>query len=252
MRLNVESLGQGRDLALLHGWGMHSGVWRETALELARDFRVHLVDLPGHGRSRDCELRDLNEVTRAIAERFPDSVHVSAWSLGALIALAWVRSHPKQVRKLALIAATPSFAAREDWPWGWSRETLQSFERDLLRDPDRTFKRFLFLQVQGETSPRKSLRALRQTMSETQTPSLGSLAAGLRILKESDLRKEAGQVAAPTLVMHGDRDAVIPVQAARWLAAQMPNASLRIFSGCGHAPFLSRHVAGELGQFFHE
>ncbi|HRA24442.1 MAG TPA: alpha/beta fold hydrolase, partial [Usitatibacteraceae bacterium] len=51
MALHVELAGQGPDLVLLHGWGLHGGVWQGLARELAPAFRLHLVDLPGHGHS---------------------------------------------------------------------------------------------------------------------------------------------------------------------------------------------------------
>lgn len=51
MSLHVETLGSGAPLVLLHGWGMHGGVWAEVAQQLAEEFCVHVVDLPGHGFS---------------------------------------------------------------------------------------------------------------------------------------------------------------------------------------------------------
>ena len=49
--MHVKVAGQGPDLVLLHGWGMNADVWDELAPELARQFRVHCVDAPGHGLS---------------------------------------------------------------------------------------------------------------------------------------------------------------------------------------------------------
>lgn len=129
MKLNIEASGRGPDLVLLHGWGMHSGVWRKEAQELARQFRVHLVDLPGHGKSRDCDQFD--GVVGALTEQLPRSLAAAGWSLGAIIALEWAAAVPEQVTKLALISGTPSFALREDWRWGWPREALESFELEL-------------------------------------------------------------------------------------------------------------------------
>jgi pimeloyl-[acyl-carrier protein] methyl ester esterase len=51
MSLHIESEGAGPDLVLLHGWAMHGGIWRDVREQLARHFRLHLVDLPGHGFS---------------------------------------------------------------------------------------------------------------------------------------------------------------------------------------------------------
>ena len=54
MTLHVEVSGSGPDLVLLHGWGMNAAVWGEVATALAQHFRLHCVDLPGHGASPAC------------------------------------------------------------------------------------------------------------------------------------------------------------------------------------------------------
>src|SRR5258705_2254288 len=104
MDLHVESKGSGRDLVLLHGWGMNAGVWDEIAHELAPYFRVHCVDLPGHGASSDeyCTLD-------ALAAALPGRVTVCGWSLGGQVALDWALRAPRQAERLVLIASTPRF-----------------------------------------------------------------------------------------------------------------------------------------------
>ena len=51
MNLHVDSYGSGAPLLLIHGWGMHGGMWGGVAEQLAEHFRVLVVDLPGHGYS---------------------------------------------------------------------------------------------------------------------------------------------------------------------------------------------------------
>ncbi|HNE00663.1 MAG TPA: pimeloyl-[acyl-carrier protein] methyl ester esterase, partial [Plasticicumulans sp.] len=47
--LYCQSWGSGPDLVLLHGWGMHGGVWDDTVEAFIDDWRVTVIDLPGHG-----------------------------------------------------------------------------------------------------------------------------------------------------------------------------------------------------------
>src|SRR5690606_2848134 len=47
----VETHGAGPDLVLVHGWGLHGGLFGPLVPLLAERRRVHVVDLPGHGRS---------------------------------------------------------------------------------------------------------------------------------------------------------------------------------------------------------
>ena len=51
MKLGVETLGEGPDLLLIHGWGLNAGVWQPLISRLAEGCRLTLVDLPGHGAS---------------------------------------------------------------------------------------------------------------------------------------------------------------------------------------------------------
>jgi pimeloyl-ACP methyl ester carboxylesterase len=49
-----------------------------------------------------------------------------------------------------------------------------------------------------------------------------------------------GAVTVPTLVVHGDADAVVDIDAGRFTAETVPGARLRVFEGVGHLPFLER------------
>ena len=65
--LKISTYGQGPDLVLLHGWAMHSGIWGGLVDVLATEYRVNLVDLPGHGINQHVPLSDdLNEVADLI------------------------------------------------------------------------------------------------------------------------------------------------------------------------------------------
>ena len=51
MSLHVDRYGSGAPLLLIHGWGMHGGMWGRVVQQLAEHFCVLVVDLPGHGWS---------------------------------------------------------------------------------------------------------------------------------------------------------------------------------------------------------
>jgi pimeloyl-ACP methyl ester carboxylesterase len=72
MSLHVEMRGTGAPLLLIHGWGMHGGMWSAVAENLAQDFRVMAVDLPGHGFSvKGEEGREKGEGRREKGEGSP-------------------------------------------------------------------------------------------------------------------------------------------------------------------------------------
>ena len=102
-------LGEGPELVLLHGWAMHSGIWGRLVDNLALDFRVNLVDLPGHGINRHIPLpRELDELAAMILSELPPAIWMG-WSLGGLVTLAAAMQQPEKVQKAILVSATPSF-----------------------------------------------------------------------------------------------------------------------------------------------
>ena len=86
MSLHVEVVGKGPPLVLLHGWAMHGGVFAPLVARLRDRYTLHIVDLPGHGLSRDCDIPlALDPCVEAIAAHVPPAPWCG-WSLGGLIA----------------------------------------------------------------------------------------------------------------------------------------------------------------------
>src|SRR5688500_10131120 len=107
-----------RDVVLLHGWGTTAAVWKDLGTRLAPRFRVPAPQLPGYGAGPECAPCTPDTVAGTIADAAPACCSVVGWSLGAQVALAWARAAPRQVARLALIAATPCFTRRAGWPHG--------------------------------------------------------------------------------------------------------------------------------------
>jgi pimeloyl-[acyl-carrier protein] methyl ester esterase len=240
MSLHVESRGSGADLVLLHGWGMHGGVWADVAARLARTCRVHSVDLPGHGYSPALAQTNLGTLTQAVASRVPEGATLLGWSLGALVALNLAAQAPCRVRRLVLVSATPCFVGRADWPHGMPAEQFTDFAARLVRDPAAAVQRFVALQVLGSGEPRREAQALSHSLRARPAASLGALQQGLEILRDVDLRSQIGAVHVPACVIHGSDDAIIPPAAGKWLARALPHAQWEVFERAGHAPFLSQ------------
>lgn len=254
MKLHVETLGDGPDLVLIHGWSMHGEVCHGLAERLAARFRVHVPDLPGHGRSRGERLPELAQLAAGLADLFPTATHLCGWSLGALVAIRWALDRPTQVRRLALIAATPRFPAGEGWEAGSAIGDLEAFARALHADYRGTLERFIALQAMGSPAPRKVVADFRRRLAHAAAPDLDALDAGLRILATTDLRSELAGLRQPALLLHGERDAVVPAAAAQWLLQALPNGRLIVVPAAGHGPFVSHEAecAGALLEHFHD
>ena len=89
MSLHISVSGQGPNLILLHGWAMHSGIFAPLMPGLNRHFRVHCVDLPGHGGSAPLPQYSVGALAAAVAATLePDrSYRLIGHSLGACAAV---------------------------------------------------------------------------------------------------------------------------------------------------------------------
>src|SRR3989338_10968857 len=103
MSLGVETCGSGDGMVLVQGWGMHGGVWSDVRDALARQHRVHVVDLPGMGWSPACVPYDLPQMASELAEVLPPQATVCGWSLGGQVAMRLGLDHPQKVRRLVLV-----------------------------------------------------------------------------------------------------------------------------------------------------
>jgi pimeloyl-[acyl-carrier protein] methyl ester esterase len=239
MMLHVERLGTGPDVVLLHGWALHGGAWSAVAARLASRFRVHVIDLPGHGHSRGATFTDLDSLAARAAGVVPAGAAVCGWSLGAHVAIRLASLAKLGIRALGLVAATPSFVTRAGWSAGIAPETLAGFARDLGRDRDGTVRAFLQLNARGAARARACVRQLDRVLAERPMAEYGALAAGLEVLATADLREESARLPQPAVVIHGALDDLVPVDAGRSLAASMPNARFVRIGGAAHAALLT-------------
>jgi pimeloyl-[acyl-carrier protein] methyl ester esterase len=232
--LHTEARGNGPDLVLVHGWGMHSGIWSGWADRLAQRFRVHLVDLPGHGRSAAATGSSLDDWSSAIADQVPERAWWLGWSLGGLVALNTARLLPERVRGLVLVASTPRFVTAPDWPSAVDPEVFEQFAGQLRQSVDRTLMRFLSLQIRGSDGSGDLLRGLRAAVQERPYPAPQALLDGLSILQQTDLRDSLAGIEAPLHWLFGERDTLVPAV----VADRLPGLR-ECIAGAGHAPFLS-------------
>ena len=236
--LQISTRGQGPELVLLHGWAMHSGIWGGLADALTSEFRVNLVDLPGHGFNRDLPLsRDLNKVAGQILAEVPPAMWIG-WSLGGLITLAAALQQPSRVLKTVLVAATPSFSKQADWEYGVDPAQQRAFTEGLECDFEATLNQFN-LQCFGAPWLDESLRLLGKNSVMDAVPAKDTLQAGLHLLYSNNLLASSNGCKVPTLYLGGTRDRTILPVSFEQAAAMMPNASSLLIRGAGHAPFIS-------------
>jgi pimeloyl-[acyl-carrier protein] methyl ester esterase len=277
MSLHVESHGSGVPLVLIHGWGMHGGIWDNIVPQLAQRFRVHCVDLPGHGyssriitsglagvacpssRMASSSIKaqsshfTLDAIVDELSAQFDEPLNVCGWSLGGQVALRWAQHAPQQVRRLVLVASTPCFTEREDWLIGMAAASLRQFAAELERDHAATLRRFLALQMRGSANERELLTDLRSRLFSRGEPDMNALRGGLEILRGADLRTELASIRQPVLLIAGERDKLTPPEASSYMAQTLPDARMVKIAGAAHAPFLSHpeFFVEKITEFLH-
>ncbi len=240
MKLHSETLGTGPDLALLHGWAMHGGIWRDVAERLAAHYRVTLIDLPGHGHSPAMtEPESLEAIADNVAAVLPGRGVLLGWSLGGLVALTLALQMPGSVTRLVLVGSTPQFVSGPGWPHGLDAAVLDDFAARLRRDPQATIQRFLALQVRGSTDERRTLARLKSALAQAPAPCPQALDCGLDLLRRTSLCTVLATLMLPVTLIHGTRDVLTPYPAAVEVASALPQARLHPIDWAGHAPFLS-------------
>jgi pimeloyl-[acyl-carrier protein] methyl ester esterase len=237
--LHMDVQGQGDTLVMLHGWGMHSGIWRDLVASLARHFRVVCIDLPGHGHSPALCPLELQAVSQQILSQVPHACHWLGWSLGASIVMNLVTLAPAQIKSMTLLSANPCFIRNEHWPHGIDARVFENFAEELQLDYQKTLKKFIALQTLSSDAAKVSLKQLRDQLFEAGKPDAEALRQGLGILMHADLRSTLQQNDRPCLVVLGERDQLVPASITAFYHQLACVPQIEICKGAGHAPFVS-------------
>ena len=225
-------------LVLLHGWGLNAEVWNCINEELASHFTLHLVDLPGFGRSRGFGPMSLDEMAQQVLAAAPQNAIWLGWSLGGLVASQIALTRPERVSALVTVASSPCFSAQASWP-GIKPDVLAGFQQQLSEDFQRTVERFLALQTMGTETARQDARALKQTVLSLPMPDVEVLNGGLEILKTVDLREPLSALTMPHLRIYGYLDGLVPRKVVPLLDSLWPESESQIIAKAAHAPFIS-------------
>ena len=144
-----------------------------------------------------------------------------------MVALELARQRLADITALVLIATTPSFVRRDDWPHGTDPGVLDDFASGLGTDYRRTIGNFLALQAWGDEHATQALRALRASVALHGEPDRTALAVGARGAARLGPARRLPRLALPALVISGEYDRMTPAAAGRELAAALPTARLR-------------------------
>jgi len=252
--LHFQTQGDGKHLVFIHGWGMPSIVWQPLMTNLAKRYRITLIDLPGYGNSAPMNADyTLENLVASIINTIPEKATWIGWSLGGLIATAIADQYPENTNAIVNVTSSPKFLDDADWP-GVKMGLLDNFANLMVDDFQSTIRRFLALQFLGVESANELLHSLNELFAETPPTDPEALFASLELLRSADLRNTVKRITCPMHYIFGKLDALIPIGAAQCIEQLSPQVSTHIITKAGHAPFLSHQAqfTNALELFLHE
>ena len=245
--IHVEVAGAGPPLVLLHGFTGSSDTWRDLAGRLAGEYLTIAPDLVGHARSEAPEAVERYAIGRAAADLVA-LLHAlgherAAWlgySLGGRVALQVAADRPDAVAALLLEGASPGIAdAAEREARRASDEALaERIERDgVAAFVDEWEQVPLF--ASQRALPAEARAAVRATRLAQRAQGLANSLRGMGAGAQAPLHERLPSIAAPALLMAGSLDAKY-VKIAREMAQTLPDATISVIEGAGHAAHLER------------
>ena len=210
--------GEGEPVVLVHGLAATRLCWYPVAPALARSCRIFLVDLPGFGTVRHYPggfvlAEAASWLQRWMAAAGLDQAHLVGHSLGGYLCLRLAVARPQVVKRLVLVAPAGVPLERS-----WLGHVVALLRGAVCTTP-------------GD---------LGRAAYDAWQAGLITLWRVLRDLLAADVRRDLAAVAAPTLLVWGERDTVIPLSAGLTMRASIPCARLVVLPGAGHVPMIDR------------
>ncbi len=240
--IDYEESGQGMPVVLLHGFPLDQRVWAQQRSALADRFRVITPDLRGFGKSVSIEpfsLASLADDVYALLQAIGAlPCIIGGLSMGGYVCFEFVRKHPAGVKGLLLIDTR----AEADSPEGkQGREKMIELVREKGSPAVASQMMPKMVAPHAEQNRPSMVRELRGIMEACPPLTIEHALTAMR--DRRDHRQSLASIAAPTLIIVGDQDAITPLASAEVMKAGIPNAQLVVIPGSGH---MSPMEQGEL------
>jgi len=248
IEINYVTAGSGPPVTLVHGVGSNLEGWDAIAERLVRQYRVIRMDLRGHGRSspiETCRLEDfLDDVTLVLDTLGIARTHLVGFSLGGMIAQAFVLAHPGRVEKLALISAV---AGRTPQEWANVQARARKVREEGIASVVAAAEDRWFTQGFRARHPEVVARRLEELKANDHR----SYSAAYSVFADGDLGDRLREIRHPTLIVTGEHDVGSNTRMARFMREAIPGSTLQILPGLKHSVLLEApaEIAGLLESF---
>ena len=232
IQLAYERRGMGTPLVLLHGFPLDHHLWDEVVPLLEDSFELIIPDLRGFGESTMGDIPDnldtyASDIAGLLDHLGIQQAAIAGHSMGGYIALAFVRLYPERVRGLGLVASQV-LADTPERKEGRYKSAAAVSENGIGSVVDTMTTKF---------TPDERLQAYARQSMEQQQPAayIGALRA---MAERRDSTPLLSTFNFPVVVVHGDADALVPIERAREVKEALPQVHLVEISGAGHMPMM--------------
>ena len=232
IRLTYERRGTGTPMVLLHGFPLDHQIWEDVVPLLADSFELIIPDLRGFGGSSTVDsfyaMEDFAADIAALLDQLEiQKAAIVGHSMGGYVALAFARLYPERVTGLGLISSQV-LADAPDRKEGRYKSAAEVADKGIGSVVAAMTTKF--------TSDARLQDVAKQVMEQQQPAAyIGALKAMAERVDSSPL---LSSLDFPVVLVHGDADALIPIDRAREVKAAVQGAHLVEISGAGHMPMM--------------
>jgi 3-oxoadipate enol-lactonase len=244
--LHYEIHGDGEPLLLIMGFGANSSWWLPQIPALSREYQVVTFDNRGTGGSDKPDIPYtmpmlVADAAGLLAAIGVDSANVFGVSMGGMIAQGLALSHPEKVISLILGCTTPGGPNSIPPTPEATRVLFDGSRRQRLTLAEQTEELLPFLYSQDfiDNNP-EFVAELTAEMAENPTPNHAFRRQGEATM-HFNVYDRLPEINAPTLVISGTADRIVPMENSRILASRIPGAELALLGNMGHGFVAEAH-----------
>ena len=224
--------GTGSPMLLMHGYPLDGSIWSEVVPLLVDRFELIIPDLRGFGESTTVNTpytmdTFASDVLGLLAHLGFEKTALVGHSMGGYVALAFAKNYPDRLSGLGLVSSQ-ALADSPERKQGRYDTAAQVSEKGVGVVVEAMTAKFT-------ADPR--VQAVAQSVMEQQKPD-GIVGALKAMAEREDLSNRLTEFKLPLVLIHGDQDALIPVDRAREIKAAVSRAHLTELKGIGHLPML--------------
>jgi 2-succinyl-6-hydroxy-2,4-cyclohexadiene-1-carboxylate synthase len=219
-------------IVLLHGFTQTGRSWEPTVAALGERYRALAPDIRGHGAAAAARPVDFASVRADVQALAPERFALAGYSMGGRIALSLALAAPDRVSRLTLVGTSPGLADPAERRA--RRAADDALAERIERDGIEAFARAWAALPLWSGQPPEVAAAAHAMRLEQSPAGLAAALRGLGTGAMEPLWERLPQLAMPVTLVVGERDAKFRALAER-MAAALPDATLRVVPGAGHA-----------------